>query len=80
MEHMKLYIYIIVLVYLTEISNGAYEAIYIIVLVYLAEISNGVHEAIYIIVLVFPEFNIRLYDKNSESDFFFFLGPIIRPI
>ena len=21
----------------------------------------------------FPEFNIRLYDKNSESDFFFFL-------
>jgi hypothetical protein len=27
MEHMKLYIYIIVLVYLTEISNRAYEAI-----------------------------------------------------
>ena len=22
---------------------------------------------------IFPEFNIRLYDKNSESDFFFFL-------
>ena len=21
----------------------------------------------------FPEFNIRLYDKNSESDYFFFL-------
>jgi hypothetical protein len=21
----------------------------------------------------FPEFNIKLYDKNSESDFFFFL-------
>jgi hypothetical protein len=35
-------------VYLTEISNGAYEAIYIIVLVYLTEISNGAYEAIYI--------------------------------
>ena len=23
--------------------------------------------------ILFPEFNIRLYDKNSESDFFFFL-------
>ena len=23
----------------------------------------------------FPEFNIRLYDKNSESDYFFFLPP-----
>ena len=23
----------------------------------------------------FPEFNIRLYDKNSESDFFFFAPP-----
>ena len=23
--------------------------------------------------LFFPDFNIRLYDKNSESDFFFFL-------
>jgi len=23
--------------------------------------------------MVFPEFNIRLYDKNSESDYFFFL-------
>ena len=23
--------------------------------------------------IFFPEFNIRLYDKNSESDFFFFL-------
>ena len=22
----------------------------------------------------FPEFNIRLYDKNSESDYFFFLN------
>ena len=22
-----------------------------------------------------PEFNIRLYDKNSESDYFFFLPP-----
>jgi hypothetical protein len=22
--------------------------------------------------IFFPEFNIRLYDKNSESDFFFF--------
>ena len=22
---------------------------------------------------IFPEFNIRLYDKNSESDYFFFL-------
>jgi hypothetical protein len=35
-------------VYLTEISNGAYEAIYIIVLVYLTKISNGAYEAIYI--------------------------------
>ena len=25
------------------------------------------------IFLFFPEFNIRLYDKNSESDYFFFL-------
>jgi hypothetical protein len=24
---------------------------------------------------LFPEFNIRLYDKNSESDYFFFLPP-----
>ena len=24
---------------------------------------------------VFPEFNIRLYDKNSESDYFFFPAP-----
>jgi hypothetical protein len=23
--------------------------------------------------IFFPEFNIRLYDKNSESDYFFFL-------
>jgi hypothetical protein len=35
-------------VYLTEISNRAYESIYIIVLVYLTEISNGAYEAIYI--------------------------------
>jgi hypothetical protein len=33
---------------ISEISNGAHEAIYIIVLVYLTEISNGAHEAIYI--------------------------------
>ena len=26
--------------------------------------------------LFFPEFNIRLYDKNSESDYFFFLHQI----
>jgi hypothetical protein len=25
--------------------------------------------------LFFPEFNIRLYDKNSESDYFFFPPP-----
>jgi hypothetical protein len=25
------------------------------------------------IFIFFPEFNIRLYDKNSESDYFFFL-------
>ena len=25
--------------------------------------------------IFFPEFNIRLYDKNSESDFFFFPPP-----
>jgi hypothetical protein len=25
--------------------------------------------------IFFPEFNIRLYDKNSESDYFFFLPP-----
>jgi hypothetical protein len=24
-------------------------------------------------VIFFPEFNIRLYDNNSESDYFFFL-------
>jgi len=24
-------------------------------------------------VKFFPEFNIRLYEKNSESDYFFFL-------
>jgi hypothetical protein len=24
-------------------------------------------------LIFFPEFNIRLYDKNSESDYFFFL-------
>jgi hypothetical protein len=23
----------------------------------------------------FPEFNFRLYDKNSESDYYFFLPP-----
>jgi hypothetical protein len=23
--------------------------------------------------ILFPEFNVRLYDKNSESDYFFFL-------
>ena len=23
--------------------------------------------------IIFPEFNIKLYDKNSESDYFFFL-------
>ena len=27
--------------------------------------------------IFFPEFNIRLYDKNSESDYFF--GPIFIP-
>jgi hypothetical protein len=42
-----------VLVYLTEISNGADEAIYIIVLLYLTDISNGADEAIYIIVLLY---------------------------
>ena len=26
--------------------------------------------------IFFPEFNIRLYDKNSESDYFFFLHQI----
>jgi hypothetical protein len=25
--------------------------------------------------IFFPEFNIRLYDKNSESDYFFFAPP-----
>jgi hypothetical protein len=25
--------------------------------------------------IFFPEFNIRLYDKNSESEYFFFLHP-----
>ena len=25
--------------------------------------------------IFFPEFNIRLYDKNSESDYFFFPPP-----
>jgi hypothetical protein len=30
----------------------------------------GQHELEY---YFFPEFNIRLYDKNSESDYFFFL-------
>jgi len=25
--------------------------------------------------ICFPEFNIRLYDKNSESDYFFFPPP-----
>ena len=30
----------------------------------------GQHELEY---LFFPEFNIGLYDKNSESDYFFFL-------
>ena len=25
--------------------------------------------------IFFPQFNIRLYDKNSESDFFFFPPP-----
>ena len=25
--------------------------------------------------MFFPEFNIRLYDKNSESDYFFFPPP-----
>ena len=25
------------------------------------------------IFIFFPEFNIRIYDKNSESDYFFFL-------
>jgi hypothetical protein len=39
----------------------------------------GQHELEYLFFLsrkawiFFPEFNIRLYDKNSESDFFFFL-------
>jgi hypothetical protein len=27
------------------------------------------------IFILFPEFNIRLYDKNSESDYFFFPPP-----
>ena len=27
------------------------------------------------IFIFFPEFNIRLYDKNSESDYFFFPPP-----
>ena len=26
-------------------------------------------------IIFFPEFNIRLYDKNSESDYFFFHPP-----
>ena len=40
----------------------------------------GQHESLNIIFFLsrkaqifFPEFNIRLYDKNSESDYFFFL-------
>jgi hypothetical protein len=38
----------------------------------------GQHELEYIFyvaqsAIFFPEYNIRLYDKNSESDFFFFL-------
>jgi hypothetical protein len=44
-------IYITVLVYLTEISNGADEDIYIIFLLYLTEISNGAYDAIYITLL-----------------------------
>jgi hypothetical protein len=27
------------------------------------------------VIVFFPEFNIRLYDKNSESDYFFFPPP-----
>jgi hypothetical protein len=36
----------------------------------------GQHELVYLFFLsrnFFPEINIRLYDKNSESDYFFFL-------
>ena len=31
----------------------------------------GQHETLELEYLFFPEFNIRLYDKNSESDFLF---------
>jgi hypothetical protein len=41
----------------------------------------GQHELEYLFILsrkarnFLPEFNIRLHDKNSESDFFFFPPP-----
>ena len=41
----------------------------------------GQHKLEYLLYFVaqsakfFPEFNIRLYDKNSESDYFFFPPP-----
>jgi hypothetical protein len=34
---------------------------------------RGGYGFFFLSVIFFPEFNIRLYDKNSESDFFFFL-------
>ena len=30
-------------------------------------------EYLFFLSRIFPEFNFRLYDKNSESDYFFFL-------
>ena len=43
---------------------------------FVQKFSFGQHELEYLFFLsrnIFPEYNIRLYDKNSESDYFFFL-------
>ena len=52
----------------------------LMVLCFVQKFVFGFHKSYNIYILCraklrffFPEFNIRLYDKNSESDYFFFL-------
>ena len=74
------YLFALIIIYrvLNEVGGG------VMVFCFVQNFFFGQHELEYLFILsrkarnFLPEFNIRLHDKNSESDFFFFPSTIIR--
>ena len=71
------YLFALIIIYriLNEVGGG------VMVFCFVQNFFFGQHELEYLFVLsrkariFLPEFNIRLHDKNSESDYFFFPPP-----